>query len=105
LGLARRARGGRSARSRDRYAARRVERQSPNHGGAGRECVALEAGRVFSWATVQEIDHMAASPARAREPIHVRLNLDPQARAELERIAEQDRLAGWVLSCHRRLAW
>jgi hypothetical protein len=34
---------------------------------------------------------MAASPARAREPIHVRLNLDPAARAELERIAEQDR--------------
>jgi hypothetical protein len=34
---------------------------------------------------------MAASPARAREPIHVRLNLDPAARAVLERIAEQDR--------------
>ena len=34
---------------------------------------------------------MAASPARAREQIHVRLNLDPAARAELERIAEQDR--------------
>jgi hypothetical protein len=34
---------------------------------------------------------MAASPARAREQIHVRLNLDPAARAKLERIAEQDR--------------
>jgi hypothetical protein len=33
---------------------------------------------------------MAASPARA-EPIHVRLNLGPDARAALERIAEQDR--------------
>ena len=33
---------------------------------------------------------MAASSGRA-EPIHVRLLLDPQARAELERIAEPDR--------------
>jgi hypothetical protein len=29
--------------------------------------------------------------ATARQQIHVRLSLDPQARAELERIAEQDR--------------
>jgi hypothetical protein len=36
-----------------------------------------------------EIDHMAASSPR--EQIHVRLNLDPAARAELERIADQDR--------------
>jgi hypothetical protein len=34
---------------------------------------------------------MAASPARARKQIHVRLNLDPAARAALEAIAEQDR--------------
>jgi hypothetical protein len=33
---------------------------------------------------------MAAS-SPAREPIHVRLNLDPQARAELERLAAIDR--------------
>jgi hypothetical protein len=32
---------------------------------------------------------MASSPAR--EQIHVRLSLDPQARAELERIAANDR--------------
>ena len=32
---------------------------------------------------------MATSPAR--EQIHVRLSLDPQARAELERIAANDR--------------
>jgi hypothetical protein len=33
---------------------------------------------------------MAASSS-AREQIHIRLSLDPAARAELERIAEQDR--------------
>jgi hypothetical protein len=33
---------------------------------------------------------MASSSTRA-EPIHVRLNLGPDARAALERIAEQDR--------------
>jgi hypothetical protein len=32
---------------------------------------------------------MATSPIR--EPIHVRLSLDPQARAELEKIASVDR--------------
>jgi hypothetical protein len=33
----------------------------------------------------------ASSSAREREPIHIRLSLDPQARAELERLATIDR--------------
>jgi hypothetical protein len=48
------------------------------------------SGSDFSRATVQETDHMAASSS-AREQIHIRLSLDPEARRVLERLAAIDR--------------